>query len=41
VGLSRGTVSRSLRRLKRNGLIEITPRHNEDGTKLANCYTII
>ena len=41
VGLSRSAAGRNLHRLKRLGLLEISPRHTEDGGRLANKYTLV
>lgn len=40
VGLSRSAAGLSLHRLKRLDMIEILPRYNEDGGRLANKYIV-
>lgn len=39
--ISKGTVSRNLRRLRDGGYIEIYPTHHSDGGRAANKYRII
>lgn len=41
VGLSRSATGRNLHRLNRLSLLEIAPRHTEDGGRLANKYTLV
>lgn len=41
VGLSRSATGRNLHRLKRLGLIKISPRYTEDGGRLANQYILM
>jgi DNA-binding MarR family transcriptional regulator len=40
LGLSRGTVSRNLRRLYKRGYIDIQPQFHEDGGRAANKYIV-
>jgi DNA-binding MarR family transcriptional regulator len=40
IGLSKGTVSRNLRRLRDDGYISVVPQHHDDGGRAANKYII-
>ncbi|HCC34799.1 MAG TPA: hypothetical protein DEQ02_03875 [Ruminococcaceae bacterium] len=39
-GLSKGTVSRNLRRLRDEGYISVVPQYHSDGGRAANKYVI-
>jgi DNA-binding MarR family transcriptional regulator len=41
VGLSKGAVSRNLRRLWRRGYIDIVPTFHDDGGRAANKYIVL
>ena len=40
LGISRGTVSRNLRRLGRRGYIDVIPQFNEYGGQMPNKYVV-
>ena len=40
IGLSKGTVSRNLRKLRDGGYISVIPRHHKDGGRAANKYIL-
>jgi DNA-binding MarR family transcriptional regulator len=40
IGLSKGTVSRNLRKLEGSGYISITPTYHSDGGRAANKYIL-
>ena len=40
LGISRGTVSRNLRRLRNRGYIDVVPQFNEYGGQLPNKYVV-
>lgn len=41
LGISKGTVSRNLRRLHRRGFIDIVPRFHDDGGRAASKYIVL
>lgn len=41
LGISPATVSNNMRRMRKKGLIAITPTYNEDGGRSANKYTLL
>jgi DNA-binding MarR family transcriptional regulator len=41
LGISKGTVSRNLRKLRDRGYIEISPQFHSDGGRAANQYRIL
>ncbi|GHT83989.1 hypothetical protein FACS18947_0740 [Bacteroidia bacterium] len=41
LGISKGTVSKNLRRLYRHGYIDIVPTFHEDGGRAANKYIVL
>jgi CRP-like cAMP-binding protein len=40
IGLSKGTVSRNLRKLRDSGYISVTPTYHSDGGRAANKYIL-
>ena len=41
LGISKGTVSKNLHRLKRSGYIEILPQYHDDGGRAANQFVVL